>query len=299
MKRLYGVITILSLSCGITQGMDQKGSQEKKRRADQGDVCENIDQLYRASRLPKPVMGKIFATYHHEIELLAMRHREELLPAILNYDFNDHNKKVVALRTVGLSDPRKMLQDSYINNRQAIVLLGRRERFIVKAVIVDQFTYHYGVFNVLVTSRDNANLDQQIKNPQQLFGGPIGVGRYGMLLWSDGSQQIIISESDRRRLNNLSREQLEFIVSLYSRRFSNDSNLTVHEVVLFETLDPSIQDRLKDNYGLYFESSLQTIKQQQRKDEQARNDLVLYAGATMIATALCAAAYTLFTWLKK
>lgn len=158
------------------------------------------------------------------------------------------------------------LAQNYRNNSQALNALGEHERFIVSVKTLNRNGDDIITYN-------NQNLTASIRSPKQLLGRQLNSGQYAIILWSDGTTQIIIADSDRQRLNDLSREQLMFIADLYPR---TEMKLTQEEWKLFSSLNYNMKEILKKNYkGLCEQVEKQAalaklVAQEDAKKEAAR-----------------------------
>lgn len=241
-KKLFIIALLLGSYCtnGYTMGnVDLKHSresglvQEQEKQKIEFDTIINLinsqhDPLTDAqiedikNKLGIDVTRKIFRHIIHRNEMLAYAYRESLLAAITRLTPDSISRcrlKCIAHYTAFRN------QNVPTPDNKRIVLSVAKENSIVA----------------------DLNPINRLKDctPDYLLGQSLLKSEFAVVGWSDGKTQIIINESDKRNLNNLSEKQILFIDSLHNR---SSHRLSYKESRIFSSLPGSMQSYLKSNY---------------------------------------------------
>lgn len=198
------------------------------------------DQLEtRTGKDAKRIVGVKCLEY---LERFTYRNREALLPAIIDRIGNDSHR--IGVMIPEMADYCKEYYETYKTHTK--LQNPHANKFIVGGVVFkgdynekNQHVYHL---------KPNEKL-QNISAPAALCGFSLTQGTMAMIVWSDGVTQIIINEADKALLNELSEDQIRWIINCYrsgwdTRQYSYD------DFCIFATLPRFIQQNLTRYYQI-------------------------------------------------
>lgn len=183
------------------------------------------------------IYKKIGTTLLERMERLAYRNRIALLPAIL-----DGGGLNIKLGCTALLNECKKCYDTYRTNHKLTNPHGHK--FILNAAYFDGSKNDKDLW--IYSSKSNDDL-LDITSPNRLIGHSLTQGQFGVIGWSDGATQFIISEADKALLNNLSEEQMQWIVNLYDTNKVNQK-YSYEDFRIYVSLNRRIQKNIMYYY---------------------------------------------------
>lgn len=218
-------------------------------------AMESDRLLTRIKALPQTIQAKTLVTYFDQIKILAQRHRLSLLPAIFpgaiqRFDESDceDDDEIEPLpckwyfeTLPALHLSHEMYEDHLTHNPRS-----SNNRFIISGALYARGKKFFYLDNV------NESCDA----PHKLFGFSIPEGTFALLGWSDGKTQVALSQAELATLENLSYDQLTWIVGLYNRRSYVCSE---EDFKIFRSLKENMQTVLRSNYPLKFPHDIEKM----------------------------------------
>lgn len=236
------------------------------RKANFDKSCEKIP-----TAVGKQIKDFIVPEFHK----LAYEDREKLLPAVIPIDKTKIKKLLHDVR-----EKCNKIYNSYCRlprDHQALFQLKGHRPLYALFQCREQKSNETNVFEYDLFTRQQNPQYLYIKNqtpPHTILGRTIGVGEFVLIGYTDGDIQILLNDSDRRTLNNLSYEQREFIKGLYHR--GGSCELSLKQMEIFESLPQEVQTCLKEHHW-----SISIAGQKDNQSQIVNN--ILGAGAIFLS----------------